>query len=124
MQMLPTKSALRAIFQRKCPGCRNGHVFPSSVYSWNFLKVNSSCPHCKVNFEREPGFFWGALFINYGFVTGLVLIQLGVAWWMDAIRSPHIFWIIPIVIFLFTPLIFQYSRIIYLYLVGGIKFEK
>jgi hypothetical protein len=27
--------------------------------------MNPTCPHCGFKFEREPGYFMGALFINY-----------------------------------------------------------
>lgn len=34
--------------------------------------MNSQCPHCGVTFEREPGFFLGSIYINYG-LTALIV---------------------------------------------------
>jgi hypothetical protein len=32
------------------------------------------CPHCEVKFEREPGFFLGSIYINYGLTALIVAI--------------------------------------------------
>ena len=34
--------------------------------------MNERCPHCGVKFEREPGFFLGSIYINYG-LTALIV---------------------------------------------------
>jgi hypothetical protein len=34
--------------------------------------MNKECPHCRVTFEREPGFFLGSIYINYG-LTALIV---------------------------------------------------
>ena len=86
--------------------------------------MNESCPHCGVSFEREPGFFWGALFVNYAMVVAIVLIELSIAYLSGKIRDNSTFWFIPLSVLLLTPPIFQYSRILYLYMIGGIKFER
>lgn len=33
-----------------------------------------TCPHCGVKFEREPGFFLGSIYINYGLTTLIVAV--------------------------------------------------
>jgi Protein of unknown function (DUF983) len=41
------------------------------------------CPHCEVKFEREPGFFLGSIYINYGLTALIVAIaypQLLIVW--------------------------------------------
>ena len=35
--------------------------------------MHATCPHCGVKFEREPGFFLGSIYINYG-ITALVTV--------------------------------------------------
>jgi hypothetical protein len=32
-----------------------------------------TCPHCGVKYEREPGFFLGSIYINYG-LTALISV--------------------------------------------------
>jgi hypothetical protein len=33
--------------------------------------MHPRCPHCGVKFEREPGFFLGSIYVNYG-LTALI----------------------------------------------------
>jgi hypothetical protein len=30
------------------------------------FRMRSACPNCRFKFEREPGYFVGAMYINYG----------------------------------------------------------
>lgn len=52
----------------RCPLCGQGKLF-----RW-WLAMNANCPHCGVKFEREPGFFLGSIYINYGLTTLIVAI--------------------------------------------------
>ena len=53
------KTRLSAIFNGKCPRCRDGNIFKTAVFAFNnFTKMNQHCPNCNLNFEVEPGFFW------------------------------------------------------------------
>ena len=115
---------IRSFLSGKCPSCRTGKLFKGAPYSRDFLKMHKNCPHCERNLEREPGFYWGAFFISYGIVTGLVLSQMIFFYFAGWIRNDLIFLIIPLVVLLLSPLIFQYSRIIFLYLFGGIRFDN
>ena len=36
--------------------------------------MNAACPHCGQRFEREPGFFLGSIYINYGLTSLIVAI--------------------------------------------------
>ncbi len=49
----------------RCPICGQGSLFAG------LLKMHANCPHCGVKFEREPGFFVGSIYINYG-LTALI----------------------------------------------------
>jgi uncharacterized protein (DUF983 family) len=50
----------------RCPLCGQGRQFR------RWLIMNHRCPHCGVLFEREPGFFLGSIYINYGLTALLV----------------------------------------------------
>ncbi len=43
---------------RRCPRCGAGHLFR------RWLKMVDTCPRCSYRFEREEGFFLGALVMN------------------------------------------------------------
>lgn len=52
----------------RCPLCGEGRLFR------NWILMHERCPHCGVKFEREPGFFLGSIYINYGLTALLVAI--------------------------------------------------
>jgi len=69
---------LYSIFGNKCPRCHEGDFFEKSTpYSKDFDKMNHHCPSCGENFERETGFYYGAMYVSYGFT-----VALGVAWFL------------------------------------------
>jgi hypothetical protein len=37
--------------------------------------MHKHCPHCGAIFEREPGFFLGSIYINYGLTALIVAIS-------------------------------------------------
>jgi uncharacterized protein (DUF983 family) len=62
--------------RRKCPRCGQGKLF----HHW-FTMV-SDCPNCKLHFEREPGYWVGAVAINtavIGFLFAVVLVAYSAA---------------------------------------------
>jgi uncharacterized protein (DUF983 family) len=52
----------------RCPVCGQGKLFRG------FLAMHERCPSCGVKFEREPGFFLGSIYINYGLTSLIVAI--------------------------------------------------
>ena len=58
----------RALLLGLCPRCRSGQIFGG------LLHMHESCPSCGLVFEREPGYFSGALFLSH--LAGLPLIVL------------------------------------------------
>jgi uncharacterized protein (DUF983 family) len=65
-------SALQGILRALCPRCRTGSIFRKSV--WLFPGMHERCPACGLKFEREDGYFLGAMYIGYG--LGLIAITL------------------------------------------------
>ena len=103
------------IIQNLCPNCKEGKVFSG------FIKMNKTCPICAYDLQREPGYYTGAMFVQYLIAAALVL--------------PIIFWgayvgttesiikggvISCIVIIVTSPFLFKFSRLIWLYM-GFIK---
>jgi len=52
----------------RCPLCGQGKLFRG------WLSMNKTCPYCGIKFEREPGFFLGSIYINYGLTALIVSI--------------------------------------------------
>ncbi len=59
-----------------CPRCRSGKLFKQPYNYENAYKMHERCPHCSANFEPEPGFYFGAMFISY-ILTGWLFIVIG-----------------------------------------------
>ena len=51
---------LRYSFRLKCPRCGTGALFQT------YFKMFTHCTQCNLKFEREPGYFIGAMYLNYG----------------------------------------------------------
>jgi uncharacterized protein (DUF983 family) len=112
------------MWQGKCPCCREGTIFTYPITSLTkFGAMNENCPVCKTTFTPEPGFYFGAMFISYGFTVAIftaiaVLLYFTIrpdSWvYLVAMFSASIF---------FVPLSFRYSRILFLYWFGGLSFK-
>lgn len=44
----------------RCPRCGEGKLFR------NMFSMYENCEHCDLLYEREPGFFLGSIYANYG----------------------------------------------------------
>jgi hypothetical protein len=89
-----------------------------------FSEMHENCPTCKLKFEVEPGFWFGAMFISYANTVGLLVI-LGVSIFYTFNDPPVLYYIIPVTILslITVPFNFRISRIIYIYLFGFVKYK-
>lgn len=120
------KSGLRALTEAKCPRCRKGDMFKFPFYyPLKFDKMYPNCTHCNFRFEVEPGFFIGAMYISYA-MTVILLAIVGLILFVG-FGDPEL-WIyiiaFPLSVVLFLPLIFRYSRVIYLHAFGGVSYNE
>ena len=79
------KNILFTATKNKCPKCHQGNVFISNkVFDLKkFDKMNETCSHCDLKFEKESGFFYGAMFVSYAIM---------VAWFLTT-------WVLNIILF-------------------------
>lgn len=112
------RSVWYSIFRNKCPRCREGSLFSrNSIFPLSKLTdTPQNCPVCGEDFVREPGFYWGAMYVSYG---------ICVAWMLPAfalIKVPFglsIFNTILILIalqILFLPWLFRLSRSLWIHI--------
>jgi uncharacterized membrane protein len=76
--------------------------------------MNERCPNCGVKFEREPGFFLGSIYINYG-LTALI-VSIGYPLLLFGWSVPETPLLIGAVAFtvIFPILIFPWARSVWL----------
>jgi uncharacterized protein (DUF983 family) len=118
-------SRTKAIIQAKCPKCRKGNLFPVFVMSYQRLSdVNHTCPKCGETLVPEPDFYYGAMYISYAFSVALVVIVM-VALNVFFHRPALSFYLGAVVVanLLLLPLMLRYSKVLYLYAVGRIKYD-
>ncbi len=108
-------STVGDILRQRCPRCRTGTIFRYSIFR-GFPKMHDRCPVCDLRFEREPGYFLGAMYVSYA--LGLVIVALLAAllwsltgWWItkDTIWAVLLF--LP-----FAPTITLFARVLWIYL--------
>lgn len=119
------KSLGTAILQGKCPRCREGNIFPTSIFSYNKLtEVHHTCPHCEAVLTPEPDFFYGAMYISYAFSVALVINVLIV---LNFVFNDPEMWVYGVTVvgtnLLLLPVMLRYSKVLYLYGVGKLKFD-
>ncbi len=91
----------------RCPVCHRGNLYQKS------LRMNKTCPKCDFRFEREEGYFIGAMYASYFFqfatVTPVMIILLVVS------QSPAlILGVLVPQILLQVPIAYLYSRAIWM----------
>lgn len=119
-------SAFKAILQTKCPRCRRGNMFSYSAFNLTkFDKMPESCPVCGLRYEIEVGFYWGAMYISYGLSVGLILV-VGVLLYYLANDPPTWVYLLVVtgVIFISSPFLFRYARVLMLYLFGSVGYDS
>lgn len=86
--------------------------------------MHEQCTHCKVKFAKEPRFFDGAMYISYALNVGLFLVSALLIYWFLEPKSENTYLIAIILeVILLYPLLFRYSRVLYLYAFGGLKYK-
>lgn len=111
MTVAPTgKIALKPLLLCQCPKCHEGDIF-SGLFS-----MHPRCPKCDYDFEREPGFYLGAMILSYFVVAGgAVLTVLLLRYFVDDLFP----WIIILPLWevlLLTIPVFRYSRVAWLHI--------
>lgn len=62
---LPVK--ILQIIKLRCPECGEGHVFKKDNNSFKiFPEMLETCENCGHHYDREPGYFLGAMYASYG----------------------------------------------------------
>lgn len=117
-----------SMFKNKCTRCHQGDIFEDSnpYHLKNIFKMHHKCTHCDLKYEKEPAFFYGAMYVSYGITAGWFILWFILQTFflqLDVFLFIGLF--IPSIV-LISPLSFRWSRIIWLYMFYAYdnKFEK
>ena len=111
--MLAKGSKLHGILGWKCPRCQSGNMYKTGV-GGGIYNMHKECPKCKQDFEMEPGFYWGAMYIGYALSAVYMLVGFAICLWVFKLTATASFvWLIFLGI-LFLPFLARYARAIWL----------
>jgi uncharacterized protein (DUF983 family) len=102
--------ALGALLRLRCPRCYRGRMFHGA------FGMNDPCPCCGLIFQREEGYFLGSMYVSY--FLGTAFLGLGYFLGMSLLNwNDLVLLAVLLVLYLpLTPLIFRYSRAIWIYI--------
>jgi len=99
---------MRTGFLLRCPRCGRGKLFRG------LFTMEPECRICHLRVEREPGYFVGAIYLNYG---ATVFLALGGSFALDAVSeartSTQLAVWLPFTV-LFPLVFFRYSKSLWL----------
>jgi uncharacterized protein (DUF983 family) len=99
---------LAAVLALRCPRCLRGRVWRT------FLGMQERCPECGLVFEREPGYFTGAMVVSYAIAVptfGLIVVALllaGLETGLALVGGGALYLVL-------APFILRYSRVVWLH---------
>ena len=105
-----------SVAANKCPHCHKGNIFEgNNPYSFaNGLKMNTNCSECGLKYEREPGFFYGSLYVNYALTSGIfIVLYLSDALWIHMDTALLLTIIVASILLLF-PVTYRWGRLFWL----------
>lgn len=70
----------------RCPRCGAATLFKG------WFAMHETCPRCDMRFEREPGYFIGAIYINYAIT---VVISLGTFFLVESVTGWTLTYLLP-----------------------------
>jgi uncharacterized protein (DUF983 family) len=107
--------AWMSILQQRCPRCRVGRIFRGSIFL-GFPKMYERCEVCDLKYEREAGYFLGAMYISYGLALVTIAIIAALLWSATSLSIvKDIAW--AAILFLpFAPSLTLFARVLWIYL--------
>jgi uncharacterized protein (DUF983 family) len=91
----------------RCPRCGHGKLF----IGW--FKMPTECATCGLVYQREPGFFLGSIYFNYG-LTALLVIAAYFIGFFSGVHPSVLLWSLTAFCFLFPLWFFRYARSLWL----------
>jgi uncharacterized protein (DUF983 family) len=108
---LPLRARLAAAAAGRCPRCGHGRIFRGR------LAMHPACPSCGLRFEREPGYFTGAMYVSYVLALPVMAVCIAAVYLIAPQLSFEATVALAALCFLpFVPMLFRYSRILWIHL--------
>ena len=113
-------SAITGIITEKCPKCGKGKVFTrkGNILLLQMPRMNRNCPVCNHHFEKEPGYFFGSMFVSYALAVAEMVFFFFIAYqFVESFVTIVV--LIGIASILMSTFNFRLSRMIWMYMLDG-----
>lgn len=111
------KNLVYAILKEKCPHCGKGEVFEKKTYFLQLPVMKKKCETCDYHFDREPGYFIGAMYVSYGLAVLEALITFLICFYFfPGLSALGLALSLVLIIAIFSMKNYKLSRIIYMHL--------
>src|SRR5260221_13037828 len=107
----PEISRWTALLHARCPRCRRGSIFYGP--RWPRLpRMVTQCSVCGLKFEREEGYFLGAMYISYGLALAAMAAIAALLWSTTALRWEKLMLAVFLVFLPVAPLLTVVARVL------------
>jgi uncharacterized protein (DUF983 family) len=104
------RSALLAMLFQRCPVCRRGQVFSGQ------FAMHERCPCCDLKFEREQGYFMGAMYVSYPLSVPILGLLIWIGYiLLPSVRIEFVIGLALLAYLPFVPAVFRYSRVLWMF---------
>ena len=80
MQVTRAQIIARGLAHR-CPNCGGRTLFKAGT----FFEIDRTCAGCGLKFEKDEGFFLGAMALNYGVTCAGLLAPVVIGWYLGVL---------------------------------------
>lgn len=111
-------SKIIKVLKCKCPNCKKGKMFNKlgSFLLFRAPKMNDACENCDFKFKKEPGFFFGAMFVSYALVAAEMIASVVLFKILLGFSYVSVLLIAISIAVLFSTFNFRVSRSIWVYM--------
>jgi uncharacterized protein (DUF983 family) len=100
---------LWSLLWQRCPRCRAGKMFRGR------FAMNDPCPVCGLIFQREEGYFLGAMYTSYALSVAIYMPLYFIALALMPANPLLALGVSAVAYLPFVPAVFRYSRVLWVY---------
>lgn len=109
------KDLVYSVVKNKCAQCHQGDFFidQNPFHLKKFDKMHANCSYCNLKYEKEPGFFFGAMYVSYALMSALFISSFVIDnLWIHSETWQYMTFLITTMILL-VPVTYRWSRLIW-----------